>query len=64
MSSGLLCCAICYKLTNVSEVLTSSIIRAYIIALMMEAVNISDTSVNFYETSLRNVPKESSFVFL
>jgi hypothetical protein len=31
------------KLTNVSEVLTASII-----ALMMEAVSTSETSVNFY----------------
>jgi hypothetical protein len=32
-------------MTDVSEVLTASIIRATIIALMMEAVSTSETSV-------------------
>jgi hypothetical protein len=38
---------------HVSEMLSASIIRA-IIALMMEAVSTSETSVNFYQT--RNIP--------
>jgi hypothetical protein len=42
------CCLI-----NVSEVLTASIT----IALMMEAVNTSETSVNFYHTSLAKSQK-------
>jgi hypothetical protein len=41
-----------YKLTDVSEVLTVSII-----ALIMEAINISETLVNFYETTRRNIPE-------
>jgi hypothetical protein len=46
-----------YKLTDVSEVLTASIIRATV--LMMEAVSSSETSVNFYQTALCNIPKNS-----
>jgi hypothetical protein len=38
-----------------SETLTTSIIRAMIIALMMEAVSTSETSA--YETTWRNIPK-------
>jgi hypothetical protein len=38
-----------YKLTDVSEVLTASIIKT--IALMMEAVSTSETSVSFYQTT-------------
>jgi hypothetical protein len=41
-------------LTDVSEVLTASII-----ALMMEAANTSGTSVNFYRTTWRNLSEES-----
>jgi hypothetical protein len=44
-------------LTDVSDVLTTSIIRA-IIALMMEAVSTSEMSVNFYETTRRNIPED------
>jgi hypothetical protein len=40
-------------LTDVSEVLTAAII-----ALMMEAVSTSEKSVNFYETTRRNIPEE------
>jgi hypothetical protein len=29
------------------------------VALMMEAVSISETSVNFYETTRRNIPEDS-----
>jgi hypothetical protein len=52
-----------YKFTEVSEVLAASII----IALMMEAVSASETSVNFYETTRRNLPEDShlhSFIYL
>jgi hypothetical protein len=31
------------------------------IALMIEAVNTSETSVNFYETTQRNIPKDDHF---
>jgi hypothetical protein len=41
-----------YKLTDVSEVLTVSII-----ALIMEAINTSQNLVNFYETTRRNIPE-------
>jgi hypothetical protein len=45
-----------YKFTDVLDVLTSSIIRA--IALMMEAVHTSETSVSFYKTTRRNIPED------
>jgi hypothetical protein len=38
--------------TSVSEMLSASI------SLMMEVVNTSETSVNFYETALRNTPED------
>jgi hypothetical protein len=41
------------KLTDVSEV------RTAMIALMMEAVSISETSVNFNVTTWRHIPEES-----
>jgi hypothetical protein len=43
-------------LTDVSEVLTAFVIKA--IALMKEAVSTSETSVNFYKTTLRNIPED------
>jgi hypothetical protein len=33
------------------------------IALMMEAVNTSETSVNFYQTTRRNIPEDSHLCF-
>jgi hypothetical protein len=39
--------------TDVSEALAVSIIRA-----MMEAVRTSETSVNFYQSTRRNIPEE------
>jgi hypothetical protein len=44
------------KLTDVSEVLTASII---IIALTIDAVSTSKTSANLYETTRRNTTKDS-----
>jgi hypothetical protein len=44
--------------TDVSEVLTVSIIRTHI-ALMMEAANTSETPVNLYQTTQRNNPEDS-----
>jgi hypothetical protein len=41
--------------TNVSEVLTASINEA----LMMEAVSISETPVNIYQITWRNIPQNS-----
>jgi hypothetical protein len=41
--------------TDISEVLTYSIIRVK----MMEVVNISETSVNLYQTTQCNIPKDS-----
>jgi hypothetical protein len=38
-----------WKLTDLSEV----------IALMMEAIRTSETSVNFYQTARRNIPEDS-----
>jgi hypothetical protein len=45
-------------LIEVSEVLTASITRV-IIALMMEALSISETLVSFYETIWHNIPEDS-----
>jgi hypothetical protein len=47
------------KLTDVSKVLTASIIRA----LMMEAVSTSETLVNFYQTTRLNIPENSHLHF-
>jgi hypothetical protein len=41
-------------LTDVSEELAASISRA-----MMEAESTSETSVNFYQTTRRNIPQDS-----
>jgi hypothetical protein len=43
---------VCEILTDVSEELRA-------IALMMEAVSSSETSVNFYQTTRRNIPEDS-----
>jgi hypothetical protein len=43
---------------HVSEVLATAIIRA-MIALMMEAASTSETSVNFYQNTRRNIPEGS-----
>jgi hypothetical protein len=40
--------------TEVSEVFTASINRAP----MMESVSTSETSVNFYQTTRRNIPED------
>lgn len=48
------------KLTDVSEVLTASIITAMIATAMMEAVRTSEMSVSFKQATRRNIPDESS----
>jgi hypothetical protein len=58
LSSGLLRRLDWYKFTNVSEVLSASIITT-ISALMMKAVSTSETSVNLYQTTRRNNPENS-----
>jgi hypothetical protein len=45
------------KFTDVSEVRTASIIGA--IAMIMEAVGTSETSVNFNVTTWRYIPEDS-----
>jgi hypothetical protein len=50
--------AVWRNFTDVSEVLTASIIRA-MIAQMMEAASTSERSVEFYETARRNIPEDS-----
>jgi hypothetical protein len=45
--------------TDFLEVLAASIIRAFIIALMMEAASTSDMSVNFYQITQCNNPEDS-----
>jgi hypothetical protein len=57
-SSGMLHHVVSQKLTNISEVLTASIIRALII-LIMEAISVPETWVNFYETTEHNIPENS-----
>jgi hypothetical protein len=42
-------------------VLTASIIRTVIIALMMEAVITSEMPVNFYKATWRSIPEDSHF---
>jgi hypothetical protein len=54
LSSGMLHRVVLHKLTDVSEVFTA------LSVLMMEAVGPSETSVNFYETTRRNIPEDSS----
>jgi hypothetical protein len=44
------------EIDDVSEVLTASIIMTK----MMQAIRTSDTSISFYEATLRNIPQESS----
>jgi hypothetical protein len=63
---GLLRRVVWYIKTDVSEVLTVSFIRA-MSTLMMRAVSTSETSVNIYETTRRNIPEDSQpslFLFL
>jgi hypothetical protein len=55
LSSGLLRRVVWWKFTNVSEVLA-----ACIIALMMEAARISETLVNFYQTTRCYNPEDSN----
>jgi hypothetical protein len=50
----MLCCIDWKRLTDVSDVLTASIIKAMRI---MQAVNTSETSVNFYQTTWNNIPE-------
>jgi hypothetical protein len=47
------------KFTDVSDVLTASIMKA--ISLMMEAVRTSDMSVDLYEITRRNIPQDKLF---
>jgi hypothetical protein len=60
------------KLSNVSANIAVSIFRvnmywlepARAIALMMEVESISETSVNFYETTRRNIPEDNHLLLL
>jgi hypothetical protein len=45
---------VCWKITDVSEVLAASIVRA-----MMKAASTSETSVTFYQITRRNNPAHS-----
>jgi hypothetical protein len=45
-------------MSNISEVLTAYIITL-ILALMMQAVHTSETSVIFYQTTQHNDPEDS-----
>jgi hypothetical protein len=51
----MLCHVVPLKLTDVSEVVTTSIIRA----MMMEAASTSETWVSFYKTTWHNIPHDS-----
>jgi hypothetical protein len=50
------------KFTDVSKVLAASIIRAII--FLMEAASISETSVNFYQTTRRNISEVSHHLII
>jgi hypothetical protein len=52
--SGMLHCAVCQILTNVSEVLTASIV-----ILMKEAVRKSEALVSIYQTTRCNIPEDT-----
>jgi hypothetical protein len=45
------------ELNRLSKMCTVSIIKAMMVALMMDAVRTSDTSVYFYETTRRHIPE-------
>jgi hypothetical protein len=49
------------SLTDVSEVLAASMSRTMkvMVALMMEAASTTEMSVNFYQTTRRNIPEDS-----
>jgi ribosomal protein L18E len=48
------------KLTDVSEVLAASMIRA--IALMMKPASTSETSVNFYQATRHIIPEDTIII--
>jgi hypothetical protein len=52
LSSGKLRRVVWYKMTDVSELLTASV-------LMMKTVSTSETSVNIYQTTRCNMPEDS-----
>jgi hypothetical protein len=52
------CCLVWYKVTDILEVLTASII-ILLTDLMMEAVSTSEASVSFYQTIWCNIPENS-----
>jgi hypothetical protein len=45
--------------TRHEDDLSSVMMHIILIALMMEAVNTSETSVSFYQTTLGNIPEDS-----
>jgi hypothetical protein len=59
------CCAdvVSSKMTEVSEVLAASIIRA-VMTLIMEAVSTSETSVNFHETTRCSISEDDHLYVL
>jgi hypothetical protein len=56
LSSGLLRLVVWWKVTNVSAVLTASIIR-----VMMKATSTSETLENFYQPTRRYKPEDRHF---
>jgi hypothetical protein len=58
LTSGMLSRVVWWKYTDVSEVIYTSTIRKS--SLMMRAVTKSEMSVDFYWTTLLNIPEESS----
>jgi hypothetical protein len=47
------------KFSVVSEMLATSIVTDNLTSLMMEAASISETTVNFFQTTRRNNPEDS-----
>jgi hypothetical protein len=56
--------AVFWNVATFSQVLTASDIKALNLALMMEAVSISETSVNVYQTTRHNTPAVTSLYIL
>jgi hypothetical protein len=56
--SGVAPCSL-VEVTSISEVLAAFIIRASVIALMVEAASVSEMSVNLYQTTWCNIPEDS-----
>jgi hypothetical protein len=59
------CCGLLSRLKSIASAgfeianLGSEMLKLPIVAVMMEAVNTSETSINFYETTRHNIPGDN-----